>query len=772
VKRYLECLVIVVLLCGITAIRGQDDAAGIKPKEEPELQKIKVETNLMEVRVVVTDKKGQNIESLKKEDFELFENDQPQEVSFFSLSQLEGDRSKSAAAETGTQDKDASLQKARERLSRPPVRTTLLFVDSLHLSFSSLNSVKNALRKFVKEKMTEQDVVSLVTTSQTFGAAQLFTRDKELLNYAIERIRLGPVAHESMLTPILASEVLSDRIDAVRQAVDIMRHEKNIECGCDNLRMLARNEAAGVISEAAYSRKATLSILRDYAEYMERLPGKRMIVVFSDGFTMRDSDMVATHMEQLQPAIDRAVRSGVVIYSIDAKGVASLPTVDAGRNTKRSMPDTYKRDADLAARAAGMDADAVGREQAEISACRDAPYCPQDPSYCDPRCFFPATGQLETYLHLSEREEQNGLAAMADQTGGSMYANHNELIIPLAQAFDANRFYYVLSYYLPKGSDPHKFRSIKVRVRNHPEYVVRTARGYSIPDTAETLAAEAAKTPQQRLIKAMGAPFPLTDLGVSAQADFMQGEADDKQVSLAVYFDGDRFQYLEKDLRKVIGLEILYAVYDSSGKQVNAISANVEGKLTQEGMAQAKTRGFRFAQRLALKPGVYQMRVGVREEGTDRMGTAATWIEVPEIAGSKLEMSSLVLRNPLDLEPGAKEGINVSELEQIKVVQGIPLFARSDFCEYSFRVHPGSQPSVDSDLQWMSELSRDGKPVKQEPWRSIPSEDRNVDGKGWFDLDGELDLSKFAPGVYELHISVKDAKSNKSVQRTAVFDVE
>jgi VWFA-related protein len=769
-NRYLECLVIVVLLCSITAIPGQDDAAKIKPKEEPEIQKIKVETNLMEVRAVVTDRKGQNIESLKKEDFELLESDQPQEIGFFSISQLEGDRSRSAAAETGPQDREASLQKARERLSRPPVRTTLLFVDSLHLSFTSLNRVKDALRKFVKEKMTEQDVVSLVTTSQTFGAAQLFTRDKELLNYAIERIRLGPVAHESLLTPVLASEVLSDRIDAVRQAVDIMRQEKNIECGCDLLRTLARSEAMRVISEASFARKATFSILKDYAEFMERLPGKRMIVVFSDGFTLRDSDM-GIHTEQLQPAIDRAVRSGVVIYSIDAKGVAGLPTIDVSKNMRRTYADTYKRDNEFASSNPG-ESQSSAQTKAEIEACREAAYCPNDPNYCDSRCFIPPPGQLENFLHLSEREVQNGLVAMADQTGGNMYANHNNLDIPLAQAFDANRFYYVLSYYLPRGSDPRKFRSIKVRVRNHPEYTVRTARGYSLSETAETLAADAAKTPQQRLIKAMGAPFPLTDLGVSAQADFMEGETDDKQVSLTAYFDGDRFQYQEKEQRKVIGLEILYAVYDSSGKQMNAISANVEGKLTPEGMAQAKTSGFRFSQRLALKPGVYQMRVGVREEGTDRMGTAATWIEVPEIVSGKLEMSSLALRNPLETDSTAKEGINVSELEQIKIVQGIPLFARNDFCDYSFRVYPGGPASANPDLQWMSELSRDGKPVKQEPWRPVPQEDRNVDNKGWFDLDGEVDLSGFTPGIYELRVSVKDAKSNKTVQRTAVFDVE
>ena len=45
-----------------------------------------VKTELIEMRTVVKDKKGRIIEDLKKEDFELLENDQPQGISFFSIS--------------------------------------------------------------------------------------------------------------------------------------------------------------------------------------------------------------------------------------------------------------------------------------------------------------------------------------------------------------------------------------------------------------------------------------------------------------------------------------------------------------------------------------------------------------------------------------------------------------------------------------------------------------------------------------------------------------
>jgi hypothetical protein len=47
-------------------------------------------------------------------------------------------------------------------------------------------------------------------------------------------------------------------------------------------------------------------------------------------------------------------------------------------------------------------------------------------------------------------------------------------------------------------------------------------------------------------------------------------------------------------------------------------------------------------------------------------------------------------------------------------------------------------------------------------WVDIPSLAQN---KG-------IDIGKFGPGVYELRVSVKDPRSNKPVQRTAVFSVE
>jgi VWFA-related protein len=747
-NRYLVFIATALFLCGIVGIAAfQRDAT-----KTPDGKTFRINTDLMEVRAVVADPKGRIIENLKKEDFELMENDRPQEISFFSISKLESQskpltaiqhigKSKEpeiqATVTAATQDKATGMQNTNEQENKPPLRTTLLFVDNMHLTFPSLNRVKQTLRRYINEQLTDQEMVAVVASGQSLGIAQQFTRDRKILNYAVEQIRLGPIRYDDLFTPNLAAGVLAERLDTVRLAVDIVRQKGDATC-CSMLRILARNRSMQLLSETSYYRKTTISTLKDFEGQMIGLPGKRMILIFSDGFSLYDSDS-SIHNDQLQPAIDRAVRSGVVIYAIDAKGLQTPPTIDASKRITTANPGAHTEDSP----------------------------CPGE--LPDEHCLPPDPGSYESFMYTSEREEQNGLFALADQTGGKLYTNHNDLNIPMQQAFDANRFYYVLSYYLQSGGDPHRFRNLKVRVRNHPEYKIQTARGYVPLDKLAKPEEEAGITSQQRLVRAVNALLPLTRLNVTAKADFIESENDDKQITLNIDFDGDRFQCREKDKRTDIGIEILTMIYSASGEQVDAISAHVEGKLTLDRVEQAKTNGYRFSRRLTLKPGVYQARVGVLEEGTDNIGTAVAWVEVPNLENDKLEMSALMLRNPLDAE---QEDAEEGDLAKIKLLQGIPLYGHDAFCEYSFRVHRTVRAHTGADLVFMREVLKEGKPLKQEPWLPILKEERIVDRKGWFEVHDDMDLRGFAPGVYELRVSVKDAQSNITMQRTAVFSVE
>lgn len=229
-------------------------------------------------------------------------------------------------------------------MDEAPVRTTLLYVDNLNLDHASLNRVKQALRQFVNEQLTDQDMVALATSGGSLGIGQKFTRNRQILRYAIEQIQVGPQVRKSLFTPALAARVVKEgpvdygrgldeeilkaleeemrrqhmlatgrdlieepgpdrqltkeqigklikndvrlatqvgtSSNEMRLAVDIIRRETGVYCPCRMVRTQAINRALRVLSEASYTRKSTLAALGGLAEQMSGLPGKRMLVVF------------------------------------------------------------------------------------------------------------------------------------------------------------------------------------------------------------------------------------------------------------------------------------------------------------------------------------------------------------------------------------------------------------------------------------------------------------------------------------------------------------
>jgi len=678
----LACFASIALLCCITDMTAWGEDRQVQPQEDIEEQTFKVSTELVEVRAVVTDRDDRIIEDLKKEDFELLENDQPQEINLFSISQVEE-----------RQDKPAGS--IRERLSAPPARSTVLYVDNLHLTFRNLNWIKQSLHRFIDEEMTDQDMIAIVTSDGTLGIAQQFTRNRQLLRHAIEQIHLGPISWETPFSATLAGRIERNHFDfdALEEGQAQLLLKESIE---DEFGSLTRARARSILSGASYFRETMLLTLEALIDQMTDMPGQRMIAIFSEGFTQSGRDGWPVY-DEVKSATNRAARSGVVIYSIDGRGLSA---------------------------------------------------------------------------ELPDYEKQGALVTLAKDTGGEFYENNNNLSGSLGLAFDANRLYYTLAYYLKPGSDAGKFRNIKVRIRNHPEYRVRTPKGYVPSDLLKAKGEEKLITPQQRLIQAVNAPLPASNFNVSARMDFVEAEADNQRVSLTVYFDGDKFQYQLQDQHHAFTVEILYVIYDSAGKQVDALSTSVQGTLTPDHFIQARTNRYAYSKRLTLNPGVYQARVGVREASTERIGTTSAWVEVPDLKHSKIALSSLIFLDPLPVVNQDADSVNTDELKRITMVQGIRLFPRNSICAYAFRVFSNVNSLTGSDLTMKTELLKSGKPIRQGEWLPLSEISEDSNGKGQIYIGGKENLAGLDPGIYELNVSVKNIQLNKIAQRTEVFGIE
>ncbi|MGE0129812.1 MAG: VWA domain-containing protein, partial [Blastocatellales bacterium] len=548
-----------------------------------------------------------------------------------------------------------------------------------------------------------------------------FTRDRRILRYAVDRLGARPNARNSLFTPYIAAMVDRGDHDGLQVAIAIYAAEEHMQPNDPIIRRLVEARARQILSEASYLRRASLITLREVVQRMSDLPGQRLVVLASDGFTMFDQGG-SFDTGDLQSVTSRAVRSGVVIYSIDAKGLAPPAFFDASLGN-----------------------------------------IPNDP-------------RISSYISAGERDLENGLNALAKDTGGEAFFNTNDTAGAMGRALEDNKVYYALAYY-PEGEESEKkFRKIAIKIRNHPEYVVRAQRGYLPADLAKKAKENEAKTPQQRFVDAMLAPLPVVEIGVTATADFIESVADDAQVTLQVNVDGKTISYREENGRHRFETEIVTMVFNSDGKRVDLKSETIHGNLVPGRLELAKQNGFRYLKRVQLKPGLYQIRVGVREPGGgqrgERTGTAAAWVEVPD-ASKKITLSSLILSDTATTGMGRDANNSAGgSPSPSKMVQGIRYYRNGQSLLYFFRIHNAvAKGQAESDAEMQIEILKDEKAVISIPWQPVTTRQIEKDAKGLV-MGGQLTLQQLQPGIYELRISVKNAKQKRPVQRIVAFGIE
>ncbi len=718
------------------AVPGQEP-----PPQEPAPAKedpvIRVITELIELRVVVTDKKGEPITDLRREDFVLLEDGKPQEISFFSAVEIAASEVSEGVAVVAP-SRSGSLEDPGPIAREPPERTVMLFVDTLHMSPSSLHRVKKSLHEFVGEQMTNQDLAAVVSTKRGLGVTGQFSRNRHVLGYAIDKLSPGQPVNPSYFTPYLAAQV--ERGD--RQALQLGMQVLSIEDGMpgngtvntmsafggeaaeeedelftvDLLVAMTRSRAVQVLSQATHYRKATLSTLKLAADRMASLPGQRLLVLYSDGFSLADrfGDVDAS---DLRSATNRAVSSGVIIYSIDAKGLQPPPLFNA------------------AARGG-----------------------------YDPGMF--------SFLTSSEKDVEDSLNALAKDTGGETFFNTNDLTGAMKQALDDNRYYYRLGYY-PAEEDRENYGRFTVRVDDYPESRIRTQRGYSPTEFFRAAAKEGERTPEEAFQEAVLAPLPVTNIGVMVRPQFLETEIDDAQVSLHTHIEGDRLPLHEEGMGRdgrLLSLELLTYVIDKDGKNVDGKSQLIRMTLPPEGVEYFRQQGLHLTRRLQLKPGLYQIRVGVRDRATEITGTTASWIEVPKLSRKKVALSSIILLDWKEKRDALDETKVEGEWTSSELKEGFRFYRPGDAFTYFLVVYHGEKTDPESDLLVKAEFLLEGEAVVPGSWQPLSAR-RLGEEEGGTMIGGQIELTQTRPGIYEFIVSVKKPKSKKATHRSITFGI-
>ncbi|MDX2029871.1 MAG: VWA domain-containing protein [Blastocatellia bacterium] len=263
---------------------------------------VRISTQLVQIDAVVTDRKGEHVDTLTEEDFELMIDGRKQALTFFRLIQ--------APAAAVLPARSGPAGGPAVTLAPENVRRTIAFVvDDLGLSFESTAYARQAIRKFVDEQMEEGDLVGIIRTGRGAGAFQQFTADRRVLYAAIEKLTWNPNSRD--MIPRFGAA--SGPIDPGGQGGQ----------GEDSLSSTAA-ERLEDFRETVFS-VGTLGALNFVVRGLRELPGRKSAILISDGFRLfgqnRDNTQVLDNLRRLT---DLANRSSVVIYSLDAKGLLTL----------------------------------------------------------------------------------------------------------------------------------------------------------------------------------------------------------------------------------------------------------------------------------------------------------------------------------------------------------------------------------------------------------------------------------------------------------------
>ncbi|MFY9727436.1 MAG: VWA domain-containing protein [Bryobacteraceae bacterium] len=698
------------LFLGALFASGQQPAAPAPDSQQPATV-FSVTSTLVQVDAVVTDSKGHHITDLKPEEFQVFEDGKLQKLTHFSYVQV-----------------TPELETAREKLSPKPVdalpppplaqlrpedvrRTIVMMVDDLGLSFESMAVVRSSLRKFVNQQMQAGDLVAICRTGAGSGALQQFSADKRVLLSVIEGLRWNPNGRfgARYFDPYTKYSSWEDLIGSVPSGGS----------GPDDTR------------SSALATVGTLGAVNYIVGALREMPGRKSIVLFSDGLQIFEAgvgprlqrvdahrahdapESYADVVRVLRLLIDRANRSGTVIYTMRATGGQTL---QAGAEDNPELTQT-----------AGVPEGTTLNNHTHVG--------------------------VNDERDLSNNVQEENLAYLAEQTGGLAYDNGNDMNWGLARVLEDQAGYYLLGYHPLESTWQGKnggrgFHHVQIKV-TRAGLQVRSRSGFFGETDDETV--PKFNTPIEQLRAAMLSPFKSSGVGLRLTALYAEVPKRGPLVRNLLRINAADLSWNHDFDGSDRSRVMLFAVATGAGdKPLAAVGRIFNAQVAPGKMTDALRDGALYRLDVPVpKRGAYQIRVAVRDEATGKIGSATQFLEIPDVKKARLALASVILRDG-ERSPWASDALDITP--------ALRQFRRGGLVEFLCTVENGGKKRPKVDLETRVRILRQGKVIYSAPAKLVEMKD------GSPAVFGVLRLAdKLTPGDYDLQVIATEQKGGKAI---------
>jgi VWFA-related protein len=708
------------------------------PAQRQDEPKIRIGTAEVALDVVVRDKKGRTVRDLTAPDFEIYEDGVRQNLESFRLMLREAGASGGARGkETPAAPKEAS---ASPGAATNPGVIALVF-DRLTPEARAL--ARKAATAYADEGLMANDFAGVFAIDMSLRTIQPYTDNPQLVKQAVEQATAKSVSTFVSSTDRVRN--LADRSAGLdRQAAAAQSAAGVAGPGGDSAGAAAAGGAAGqaIVEQAMVEMEmrmletfealernqqgyATINAMLALTNSMRNLPGRKTIIFFSEGLSLPPAVV-----EQFKSVINAANRANVSVYTVDAAGLRiDSPNLEKTREinalAERRMNQVHRS---------------------------------QDPS-------GPLMKGLERNEDLLRLNPHSGLGELADQTGGFLIRDTNDLSAGLRRIDEDMRVHYVLTY-IPKNQEyDGRFRQIMLKL-SRPNLDVQTRKGYYAVDNSIASPVLAYEAPALAALNAARSSnqFPLRVGALSFPEPERLGLA-----PILIEASASAFTFTADNEKKTYGSDfsILALVRNESGQVVEKLSRHYPLSGPVDKIETARKGEILFYREADLPPGRYTIEAVAYDAPTGKASVRKTKLEVPGDDKTKLRLSSLTLLKRADrltAEEQKKDHPlhfgevlvypNLGEPLRKSVVKQVTLF---------FTAWPAKGST--EKLKLTVEVLQNNRSLAR-----IPGELPEADKTGAVKYASALPLAYFPPGSYELRVIVTDGQS--SVSRATQFTVE
>lgn len=515
--------------------------------------------------VDVRDKKGNFIPGLSARDFHVTEDGMPQTVKLFEQQHV------STAAPLAPLPMDQQKIQLYAKLPHAEIapgprggstyqnrRLLALYFDMTSMLPQDQVRAVSAAIQFVQSKMSSADMLAVFRFNG--GAVDLvqdFTSDRNRLLSILQTLRLG---------------------EGLGSAQDAGNADKGAAWGQDDAEF------------NLFNTDRQLSALQTAAHMLGRINEKKSLIYFAGDVHLNG----AGNMAQLHATVDEAIRAGVTVWTVDARGLmATAPLGDATQ---------------------GSAGDATDYNGAALQS-------------------------------VSERlqQSQDTLFSLASDTGGKALLDNNDLTRGIVQAQRAISDYYLIGYYSTRTQPDGRFRRIKIAADTPTPSELSYRRGYY----AEKVFTQFNGVEKERQLEdALMLEDPITDLPIALEIDYFQLNRAEYFVPFTVKIPGRELALAKHGGAEHTLLDFICEVKDEgSGFTVANVRDAVNIKLTGATVAELAHRPILYDSGFTLLPGRYSIKFLARDDETGRIGTYQTTFAIPNLnkEAERVALSSVVI---------------------------------------------------------------------------------------------------------------------------------